>query len=91
MDYKLERKKAKKKYKDTIESLKYWEKIEKKFIYNKNKGIENFEITFEHSQYFKGFIPDDEFKIGAIALSYGYEITNEELLSNKSIYAFKKK
>ena len=38
----------------------------------------------------KGIIYDDECKIQALAKKYGYNIIDEKLYSNKTIYLFKK-
>lgn len=73
--------KYKKEYKDKIKNLKYRNHIEK--IFNKQKR-KTFTMSFKHPEY------DDELLIEAIAKKYGYEIINEHLTREKSVYTFTK-
>ena len=46
-------------------------------------------MEFPHDV-FSNNVKDDELKIEAIANYYGYKIVDESLLTNKTIYEFKK-
>ena len=72
-------------YRDSVERLKYWHKIEKMFKLNNYLGRYTFTCDFKHKSYF-----DDESMITAIAEKYGYKIVKEDLTLTKSSYTFKR-
>jgi hypothetical protein len=77
-------------YKNKIKTLKYWEKIYKNMQKYKEKGIEEFSMEFKHDV--KDItIPDNESKIETYAKDLGYEIVDEKLGSNISVYTFRLK
>lgn len=69
------------KYKEKLKEYRFWNKIEKNFIRKKGK---TFTLSFPHPDY------DDEFRIEAIAHSYGYKIVDEKLEADRSVYTFEK-
>lgn len=83
------RKNAKVKYINKLKEIRYWEKVESKIKKFKEKGKEEFIMEFPHDV-FSNNVKDDELKIEAIANYYGYKIVDESLLTNKTIYEFKK-
>ncbi len=80
-------KKLTKDFLNQIKYIKYWDKVEKFFIKKKEKNIDEFTSSFKHEL---NCDYDNESKIQALAYKYGYNIINEKLYSNKSLYVFKK-
>lgn len=83
------KKAIKTKYKNNLKEINYYEKIYNKFKKYKNKKLSEFSITFKHNIY-SNFITDNEIKIEAYANYNGYDLIDEKLFSNKTIYYFKK-
>ena len=82
--------KAKEETDRTEQFVEYWSKIEGLFFKRSNKKVPLFRMKFKHIK--KGdVIYDDEFRIGAIADYYGYDIINEELKPTNSVYTFKRR
>ena len=89
-NYKLRKQKLKEKYINDLKQLSYWEKVSKVIKSKDVKNIEKFSLTFPHYGLSSNLIGDDEFKIETIAHEFGYEIYDEKLLPNKSIYYFQR-
>lgn len=75
-------------FKRSIKSLCYWRKVEWRFRLKKMMGKTNFTMSFKHASLFSDIIRDDEWRIESIANYYGYDMVDETLLPNKSIYKF---
>lgn len=81
---------AKKKYDTSMKEISYWEKVYKNMKKNKDKGLTEFSIEFEHSGFLGDFCTDDEGKIEAYAKDLGYEVNDEEIKSDSTTYHFRK-
>ena len=91
VDFKYQLQKTKEKYQEEIKSIKYWEKIYKFFEKMSKKNVETFTKEFKHSSnIFSNFQPDNEAKIEGFAKEFNYIIIDEQIISIKSIYSFKK-
>lgn len=77
------KKTIKTKYKDNLKE------IYNKFKKYKNKNLSEFSIIFKHNIY-SNFITDNEMKIESYANYNGYNLIDEKLFNNKTIYYFKK-
>ena len=66
-----------------VETIKYWDKIEKIFIKHRKENVKSFEYDFKHKDDF-----DNESKIESIAPEYGYRIVDEKLGAFVSKYKF---
>lgn len=86
IDYSYQEKKVKDTYRKKMRYFRYWRTIEKKFRENTK---EVFSIDFKHDIN-SDIVYDNEAMILDIANHYGYEVINEEVRSNKTIYKFKK-
>lgn len=73
----------KKKYKEDVRLIKYWNKIEKIFIKHKKNLDTEFVYEFKHKNEY-----DDEAKIKSMASEYGYKVVDEDLRTYKSVYKF---
>ena len=77
-------------YKNKMKTLKYWEKVYNQMKKYKEKDLKEFTMEFKHDIN-DVVIPDNESKIEAYAKDLGYEIVDEKLGSNISVYTFKLK
>ena len=75
-------------YKRSIRYARYWQKVERRFRLKRALKISSFSLSFKHDGLFSDIIYDNEFLIENIANHYGYDMVDETLLSNKSIYKF---
>lgn len=90
IDIDEEKRIIKKQFKNELKELAYWRKIRKRFKTRAKMKIETFELQFKHDIK-SDIVYDDELKIEAFADEFGYEIVNEEIKFDRSIYVFKKK
>lgn len=74
-----------KRHKKALAELSYWESVCKRFENHQKKKDKEFSEWFLHK---KGH--DNEFKIGAYSMEYGYEIYDEEVKSDRTVFCFRK-
>ena len=88
LSYSASLKRAFSNFKRSIKSLCYWRKVEWRFRLKKMMRKTDFAISFKHNHLFTDVVYDDEWRIENIANHYGYDMVDEALLPNKSIYKF---
>lgn len=88
LDYSSSLDSASSDYERSIRYARYWQKVERRFRLKRAFKISSFSMSFKHAGLFSDIIYDDEFLIENIANHYGYDMVDETLLSNKSIYKF---
>lgn len=74
--------------KRSIKSLCYWRRVEWRFRLKKMMNKTDFTMSFKHARLFTGIIYDNEWRIESIADYYGYDMVDEALFANKTIYKF---
>lgn len=88
LNYSKIEKKAKEKYRKQMKFSRYWNNVEKRFSKLSNK--DSFSMDFKHNINSDDIVYDNERLITEIATFYGFKIIDEKILSNKTIFKFKK-
>lgn len=84
--FKQKEKEIKENMKNEINNLRYWKKFAIECQNNQGRNIQKFRKEFPHKNEL-----DDELKIEAYAAEFGYEIIDEDIKADKTIYTFQYK
>lgn len=75
---------ATKEYKDKLKEIVYWKDVAGMFRKNKEKGVKEMVASFPHEGN-----KDNEEKVRAMAEHFGYEIVDELVKMQESVYSFR--